>query len=171
MYKLKKIFTIIITLTVYITWFSYARFWLSDSWWIYTTWRENAIAPITNENDTWSILHIWSRRIFWLWNNWEPTNDYWLVWTDQQFSDYNAALTKILTVIQNIVNYALWLLWVIALIYLIIHWFMIMTAGGDDSKSKKWFKWVKNAFLALGGIGLSWIIISFILWVINILAT
>jgi len=164
MSKLKKISTIIIALTIYITWFSCAEFCFMCSWWIYTTGRENALAPVTNQNDTWSILHIWSRRVFWQWNN-----TYWLVWTDQQFDDYNTALTKILTVIQNIVNYALWLLWVIALIYLIIHWFMILTAGSDDSKSKKWFKWVKNAFLALAGIGLSWIIISFILWVINTL--
>lgn len=131
---------------------------------IYNTGRENAIAPIDDPNDTWSILHVWSRRIFWQWNV------EWLVWTDEAIGNYNTALTKILTVIQNIVNWALWILWLIALIYLIIHWFMILTAAGDDSKSKKWFKWVKHAFIALWWIWLSWIIVSFIIRLINLFA-
>ena len=129
---------------------------------IYNTGRENVIAPIDDPNDTWSILHVWSRRIFSTWNV------EWLVWTDEAIGNYNTALTKILTVIQNIVNWALWILWLIALIYLIIHGFMILTAAGDDGKVKKWFKWVKNAFLALGWIWLSWIIVSFIIWLINL---
>ena len=162
---------LIIAYTLIISWcyvlnFCTALMGLGDKTTIYNTGQEYAIAPIPQDPETeGSILHMWSRRIFWQWDI-----TYWLVWTDQAIDDYNIALTKILTVIQNVVNRALWILWLIALIYLIIHWFMILTAAGDDSKQKKWLKWVKLAFIALAWIWLSWIIVSFILWLINILS-
>jgi threonine/homoserine/homoserine lactone efflux protein len=42
-----------------------------------------------------------------------------------------------LEIIQNVINYALGLLAVIALVYLLYHGFLIATAGNDDSKAKK----------------------------------
>lgn len=106
----------------------------------------------------------WARRV-------TPDNA-WLVGTDEtEITDYMDALGQVLHVIQNVVNYALWILSLVALIYLIIHGFMILTAAGDDAKMKKWLKWVKNAFIAIAWIWLSWIIISFILWLINYIAS
>ena len=154
-------------------WWGWGLFW---RWWlwfwdnqnIFNENLENAISPIEEDpNSDGSILHIWSHRIFGIWN-WDIE---WIVWSDQEINNYNIALTKVLTVIQNIVNYTLWLLWVIAVIYILIHWFMILTAAWDDSRSKKWLKGIKNAFIAIAWIGLSWIIISFILWLINTFAS
>lgn len=130
---------------------------------IYNSGIWNAIAPIESD-DGWSILHIGSHRIFWQWNV------DWIVWADETIDSYGIALKKILTVIQNVVNYTLWLLWVIAVIYLLIHGFMILTAAWDDGRTKKWLKWIKNAFIAIAWIWLSWIIISFILRLINTFA-
>ena len=124
---------------------------------------ENAIAPIEDSDGNGSILHVWTHRIFWIWN-WDIE---WIVWSEEQIDNYNIALTKVLTVIQNVVNYTLWLLSVIAVIYILIHGFMILTAAWDDSKTKKWLKGIKNAFIAIAWIALSWIIISLILWLIN----
>ncbi|MEI7557973.1 MAG: hypothetical protein WCJ45_03990 [bacterium] len=40
-------------------------------------------------------------------------------------------------VIKNIVNYALGMVALVALIYLIYHGFLILTAAGDDTQYKK----------------------------------
>ncbi len=88
------------------------------------------------------------------------------VWPIQEFSE---AKNDVLTIIKNIINYALWLLGLIALIYLIAHGFMIVTAAGDDEKYKKWLKWIKYAAIALWGVGLSFFIISFIFRLINVI--
>lgn len=107
---------------------------------------------------------IWTYRISWEWTI------EWLVWTSDIIDNYETALTKVLHVIQNVVNYTLWILGLIALIYIMIHWFIILTAAGDDTKAKKWYKWIKNAFIAIAWIGLSWLIISWILRLINTVA-
>ena len=162
---------IIVAYSVFLVWcsilnFCIAQMSLGNITPIHNTDIWQAIAPIEQDpNGDGSILHVWSHRIFWIWN-W---NIDWIVWADEQIDNYNIAMTKILTVIQNVVNYTLWLLWVIAVIYILIHGFMILTAAWDDSKTKKWLKGIKNAFIAIAGIWLSWIIISFILRLINML--
>lgn len=185
--NLKKIviFILIVSINIIIN-ISFAQpahwqAWDAAAWWGWNVWVsqmnfldktniynkniDKAIAPIEQDPDhDGSILHIWSHRIFGIW--WDEGVE-WIVWTDEEFDNYNEALTKILTVIQNIVNYTLWLLWVISVIYLLIHGFMILTAAWDDSRTKKWLKWIKNAFIAIAWIWLSWIIISFILRLIN----
>ncbi len=71
-----------------------------------------------------------------------------------------------LSLIKWIINYGLGLLWLIALVYLIIHWFMMVTAAWNDEKYKKWFQWVKYWTIALLGIWVSWFIVSLILYLI-----
>lgn len=110
-------------------------------------------------------LNDWAYRIVnWDWGQWHIS---WLAGTEQEITDYDDALDKIINVIQNVVNYTLWLLWAIAVVYLLIHGFMILTAAWDDNKTKKWLKWIKNAFIAIVGIWLSWVIIRFILRIIQ----
>jgi hypothetical protein len=65
------------------------------------------------------------------------------------------------------INYALASLSLVALIYLMYHGFIILTAAGDDSKYKEGMKGIKYALIAIGGIGLSWIFISTIFRVVN----
>lgn len=75
-----------------------------------------------------------------------------------------------LDIIKSFVNYALGLVSFVALIYLIYHGVMIITAAGDDSKYKKWMDWLKYAAIALVWIWLSRMIINFIfslIWIIT----
>lgn len=85
---------------------------------------------------------------------------------DAEISTHDTAMNRVLKIIKNIINRALWMLWLVALAYIILHGFIILTAAGDDSKYKKWMKWIKNAAIALAGIGLSWFIVSFIMRII-----
>lgn len=136
-----------------------AGMWLGN---MSTIYNPDITKVIDTQYNNWAIdnpIEDWAKRVTPEWAG--------LAGTDTEITDYTDALGKVLHVIQNVVNYALWILSLVALIYLIIHWLMIMTAAWDDGKMKKWLKWVKNAFIAIAWIGLSRIIISFILWLIN----
>lgn len=162
---LKRIIAIMsATLLLCSTSVAFDRGWIGTKTNIFNT---NINSTINWTDNMENPLNDWA---FWI-VNWEWWNGQlsWLVWTDQKITDYSNALSKILKTIQNIVNYALWLIGVIALIYMIVHGFMILTAAWDDGKVKKWFKWIKNALLAISWIWLSWIIISFIIWLIKTL--
>jgi len=76
------------------------------------------------------------------------------------------AKSDTLKLIKWIINYALGLLWLIALVYLIIHWFMMVTAAWSDEKFKKWFQWIKYWTIALVWIWVSWFVVSIILYLI-----
>jgi len=100
-------------------------------------------------------------------NNWEdPQQVNWIIniW---QIDQHQEAQENVLNIIKNIINYALGALWLIALIYLIAHWFMIVTAAGDDEKYKKGLKGIKYAAIAMIGIGLSFFVISMVFRIIN----
>jgi len=72
-------------------------------------------------------------------------------------------------VIKKIINYALWMLSLVALIYLIYHGFLILTAAGEEEQYKKGLKGIKYAAIAIVGIGASRLIVSFIFWLINLI--
>jgi hypothetical protein len=55
----------------------------------------------------------------------------------------------------------------VALVYLIYHGILVMTAAGDEAQYKKWLKGIQFAAIALIGVGLSWLIISFIFYIIG----
>jgi len=73
----------------------------------------------------------------------------------------------LITVIKNFINWTLWLLSLIALVILLYGWFKMVTAAGDETKYKEWFKILKQAAIWLAIIGLSWFIVSIIFWVIK----
>lgn len=85
-----------------------------------------------------------------------------------EITEHNQAKESVLNIIKNIINYALGLAWLVALVYLLAHGFMIVTAAGDDAKYKKGLKGVKTAAIALIGIGVSFFIVSFIFYIIRI---
>ena len=138
--------------------------WLGNMSTIYNPDIWKVIDTQYNNSDINNPIEDWAKRI-------TPENAGLVGSDSQEITDYMDALAGVLHVIQNVVNYALWILSLVALIYLIIHWFMILTAAWDDSKVKKWLKGVKNAFIAIAWIWLSWIIISFILRLINYIAS
>ena len=138
--------------------------WLGNMSTIYNPDQTKAINTEYNSSTINTPIEDWAR--------WITPENAGLAWADDtEITYYMDALTKVLHVVQNVVNYALWILWTIALIYLIIHGFIILTAAWDDSKVKKWLKWIKNAFIAITWIWLSWIIIRFILRLISYVAS
>jgi len=90
----------------------------------------------------------------------------WVQWASQKIEDHDSARERTFAIIKNLINYALGLLSLIALIYIIYHGFIILTAAWDDAKYKQWLKWVKFAAIALVWIGLSRIVVSSIFWLI-----
>lgn len=77
------------------------------------------------------------------------------------------AQQQTLALVRNVINYALGLISLIALAYMIYHGYLIVTAGWDNKQYDKGLSWIKTAGMAIWGIGLSWFIVSFIFYVLN----
>lgn len=69
--------------------------------------------------------------------------------------------------VKTAINWVLWLLALIALVIALWAWFQMLTAAGDDGQYKKWFTMLRQAAIGLIMIGISWLLVSFIFWVIN----
>lgn len=91
----------------------------------------------------------------------------WIVGNDNEITEHETALNRTLWIIKNIINWALWMLSLVAIIYLLAHGFIIVTAAWDDAKYKKWLKGIKYAAIAIAWIWLSWFIISWIFRIIK----
>jgi len=57
----------------------------------------------------------------------------------------------------------------IALVILLRGGFQMVTAAGDDAKYKKGFKILQQAAIGLVFIGVSWLVVSMIFWLLGIL--
>lgn len=86
---------------------------------------------------------------------------------DNQITNHQTAEKWTLKYIYNIINFALAWLSLVALLYLIYHWMIVLTAAGDDNRYKEGMKGIKYAVIAILGIGLSWIFISGIFRLVN----
>ncbi len=73
---------------------------------------------------------------------------------------------KLVDVIKSFINWMLGILSLIALVMLLLGWFKMVTAAGDEEKYKGGFKIMKQAWVWLAVIGLSWFVVSIIFWVI-----
>lgn len=91
----------------------------------------------------------------------------WVQGTNNKIEDHKTAQTQTLQIIKNLINYALGMVSLVALVYLIYHGIIIITAAGDDAQYKKWLKGIKFATIALIWIGFSWIIVSSVFRIIN----
>jgi hypothetical protein len=116
-------------------------------------------------SDIWNPLRQWAYQVVSS-DDWNYTLE-WIINNDNEISEHNQALEKTLWIIKNIINWALWMLSLVALVYLLVHWFMMVTAAWDEAKFKKWLKWIKYAAIAIAGIWLSWFIVSFIFRIIK----
>ncbi len=83
-----------------------------------------------------------------------------VVGVGDKISNHQNAQTKTLDVVKNIINYALLMIGFVALVYLIYHGFLILTAAGDDTQYKKGLSGIKFAAIAIAGVGASWLIVS-----------
>ena len=101
----------------------------------------------------------------WFWTN-SYVSQIWVPWTEHA-EDETWHSADLLNIIRNFINWTLWMLATIALVICLYAWFKMLTAWSDDGKYKDGFKLIKNAWLGLLIIGLSWMIVSFIMWVIQ----
>ena len=88
-------------------------------------------------------------------------------YNNTEIGTHKTALDATMALIQIVINYALAILAFIALVYLIYHGFLMVTASGDDKQFDKGKAGIKTASVALIGIGLSWLVVSLILWFIT----
>jgi len=83
------------------------------------------------------------------------------IWTDKPQED------ALIHTIQNAINWALWLLSAVALVLVIYAWFLMLTSGWNSKKYNQWISVIKNVAIWLAIIGVSWLIVSLIFYVIN----
>jgi preprotein translocase subunit Sss1 len=69
--------------------------------------------------------------------------------------------------IKNFINWALGMLATIALVLCLYAGFLMLTSAGDEKKYSKGMDILKKAGIGMVIIGLSWLIVSLIFWLIN----
>lgn len=77
------------------------------------------------------------------------------------------ARNQTLNFIKKLVNYTLSLLSFIIVLYILYWWIVMLTAWGDNNKYKEGFDRVKIGALIIILIWLSWLIISFLFYIVN----
>lgn len=82
-------------------------------------------------------------------------------------TDYTTSLWYALSLIQISINWILGILATIALIYMLYCWFLVFSSWTDDKNAQKGRKWISTAAIALAWIGLSWLVVSAMIWFIN----
>ena len=161
MQKLKKIWLFLLGIMI--------PFWLCFQyvqWGTLRTWdpklpemdtdSTTKIDNIPTENiDQWS--HRMSEKTKWILHLPEP-------------NDYDTWLWYVIALIQIAINWLLGMLAVIALVYILYCGFLILSSWSDDKNVSKGKKWISNAAVAIAGIGLSWLVISAMIWFINIIS-
>lgn len=85
----------------------------------------------------------------------------------QQIENQSDATTKTINLIHRIINYALSFVSIIALVVLIYAGIQMTTAAGDDKKYQAGKTTLKKITIGIIGIGISWLIISFIFWFLS----
>lgn len=74
--------------------------------------------------------------------------------------------SSLLTTVKTFINWMLGMLSLIALVILLWGGFQMITAAGDENKYKKGFAILKQAAIGLVIIGLSWLFVSLVFWLI-----
>ena len=81
--------------------------------------------------------------------------------------NYDTSLWYAMALIQISINWTLWILSFVALVYMLYCGFLVFSSGDDDKNASNGKKWIKTAAIALAGIGLSWLIVSVMIWLIT----
>lgn len=74
---------------------------------------------------------------------------------------------KTLDFVRALMNYALAIIGLIALLYIAYHGFLTLTAAGNDGQAGKGMEWMRYGAMALLGIAVSWFIVSILFWLIQ----
>ena len=86
-------------------------------------------------------------------------------------TEYEDKLWYITSLIQIAINWLLWILAFVALVYMLYCGFLVFSSGADDKNATKGKKWISTAAIALAWIGLSWLIISAMIRFINLISS
>ncbi|MDR3169511.1 MAG: pilin [Candidatus Peribacteria bacterium] len=73
--------------------------------------------------------------------------------------------------VKKFINWMLGMLATIALVICLYAGFLMVTAAGDDAKYKKGMGILKQAGIGLVIIGLSWLIVSVVFWLISTMSS
>ena len=113
------------------------------------TWRKGAQDAIKSHdgNDNYKIDH--------------------LINSDTEITSQWEAQTRLLQTIWRMVNYALGLVGLISFVLLIVAGITMVTNAGDDKAQEEGKKTLLKIARAIAGIAVSWLIISFIFWLIE----
>ena len=132
-------------------------------YWRTTSSDSTATVAGTTVNESWSISE-WSRTI--------SDQLRWTIDTPNTgtYDNYTTSLWRVITLIQKAINRLLWILAFVALVYMLYNWFLILTSWSDTKNADKGKKWISTAAIALAWIGLSWLIVSAIIWIIGVFA-
>ena len=84
------------------------------------------------------------------------------------YTNFDDAKNTLLANIQNITNWILWFLALIALITLVYEWIQMLINAKDSKKVEERMMSVKRVARALWWIGLSWVFISFVFYIIGL---
>ncbi|MDR2540621.1 MAG: pilin [Candidatus Peribacteria bacterium] len=86
---------------------------------------------------------------------------------DNALTDTKQTGSSLITTIKTFINWMLGMLATIALVICLYAGFLMVTAAGDDAKYKKGMSILKQAGIGLVIIGLAWMIVSVIFWLIG----
>lgn len=75
--------------------------------------------------------------------------------------------TKTADFVKALVNYALAIVGLVALLYVVYHGFLTLTAAGKDDQFSKWLEGMKYGAFALAGIGVARFVLSLVFWLIQ----
>lgn len=84
-----------------------------------------------------------------------------------QIFSFQEAENQTLRLIKNIINYVLSFASLVVFLFLLYEWYMIITAANDDEQYKKALDKVKTAAIALAGMAISRLVVSFIFSVVD----
>lgn len=112
-------------------------------------------------------------------NGGNTSNNDWFVnagWWDGQNTNYSDGMVagssnlqgdSLINVIKTAIKWVLGILSLIALALCLWGGFKMMTSGGDQKKYEEGLNILKWAAIGLAVIAVSWLIVSFIFWIIN----
>ena len=112
-------------------------------------------------------------------NTWNNTDGFWkstgvtgIKWVSGTDKATNGAgSSSLLSTITTAINWLLGMLALIALVVCLWGGFQMVTAAGDDGKYKKGMGILKQAAIGLVIIGVAWMFVSLIFWLIGTLST
>ena len=99
----------------------------------------------------------------WLWD--DPL---WLVKDIKIIGTDDWPSSALLDTVKSTIKWILWILATIALIICMYGWFKMLTSWGDSKSYDAWWTILKNAAIWLAIIWLSWLIVSAVIWFVNL---